>query len=331
MAAPGLGMFYGFVLFLGTLISEVQSNEETELIKDLFKGYNKNIRPVVHPEDKVEVQIKLTLTNLISLNEKEETLTTNVWIEIQWLDHRLSWNESKYYGIQIIRVPCKTVWLPDIVLENKYLIFVMCVTTLIATNQIVVLNFSLRSPNTHTMSQTIKHVFLEMVPRFLCMPPLVDESEATTEVNGIRERRRSSFGLMQRAEEYVLKQPRSEMMFDKQRERHGLTRSIVDNIDVTSTANLYKSLAQAAPEIKQCVDACNFIADSKRQQNTIGSEIESWVLIGKMIDKVCFWAAILLFIIGTVAIFLMGHFNRAPDFPFPGQNKKYVPSSTETF
>lgn len=69
-------------------------------------------------------------------------------------------------------------------------------------------------------------VFLEVVPRFLCMPPLVDESEATTEVNGIRERRRSSFGLMQRAEEYVLKQPRSEMMFDKQRERHGLTQSI---------------------------------------------------------------------------------------------------------
>lgn len=48
----------------------------------------------------------------------------------------------------------------------------------------------------------------------------------------------------------------------------------MDNIDVTSTANLYKSLAQAAPEIKQCVDACNFIADSKRQQNTIGSVSE---------------------------------------------------------
>lgn len=40
----------------------------------------------------------------------------------------------------------------------RYLIFVMCVTTLIATNQIVVLNFSLRSPSTHTMSQTLKHV-----------------------------------------------------------------------------------------------------------------------------------------------------------------------------
>lgn len=45
----------------------------------------------------------------------------------------------------------------------------------------------------------------------------------------------------------------------------------MDNIDVSSTANLYKSLAQAAPEIKQCVDACNFIAESTRQQNNFGS------------------------------------------------------------
>ncbi|PWA23086.1 hypothetical protein CCH79_00002011, partial [Gambusia affinis] len=531
-------------------------NEESELIYDLFKNYNKNIRPAVEPKEKVQVMIKLTLTNLISLNEKEETLTTNVWIEIQWSDYRLAWNESNYHGIQVIRVPYNTVWLPDIVLENnidgqfdvayyanvlissdgwmywlppaiyrstcaieityfpfdyqnctlvfrsqtysyneldlilatenneifewvhidpaaftgtqnpfchypniqtlqvypdclcvrvtengewaivhrparkminsryspddleyqeivfnlviqrkplfyiiniilpcslisslvvlayflpaqgqfffffchflpaggqkltvsisvllaqtvflfliaqkvpetslsvpligKYLIFVMSVTTLIATNQIVVLNYSLRSPSTHIMSHTVKHLFLEMVPRFLGMSPLVDDSEATAEMNGLKERRRSSFGLMQRAEEYVLKQPRSEMMFDKQRERHGLTRSIVNNIDVSSTANLYKSLAQAAPEIKQCVDACNFIAESKRQQNDIGSEIESWVLIGKMIDKVCFWAAMFLFTVGTVGIFLTGHFNQAPDFPFPGENKKYAPVS----
>ncbi|KAM4544598.1 acetylcholine receptor subunit epsilon [Odontesthes bonariensis] len=517
MTVRSLCICFGVVTILGTLMDVVQCNEESHLMSHLFKSYSKNIRPAVHPEDKVEVQIKLTLTNLISLNEKEETLTTNVWIEIQWVDYRLAWNVSEFYGIEVIRVPCNTVWLPDIVLENnidgkfdvayyanvlissnggmywlppaiyrstcaieityfpfdyqnctlafrsqtysanevdlilalgetgetiewvdidpeaftengewaivhrparkminsryspddieyqeitfnliiqrkplfyviniilpcslisslvvlayflpaqaggqkltvsisvllaqtvflfliaqkvpetslsvpligKYLIFVMCVTTLIATNQIVVLNFSLRSPSTHTMSHSIKHLFLEMVPRFLGMPPLVDDSEMTAEVNGIKERRRSSFGLMQRAEEYVLKQPRSEMMFDKQRERHGLTRSIVDSIDVSSTANLYKSLAQAAPEIKQCVDACNFIAESTRQQNDIGSEIESWVLIGKMIDKVCFWAAILLFIIGTVWIFLTGHFNTAPDFPFPGENKKYAPS-----
>ncbi|XP_036845242.1 acetylcholine receptor subunit epsilon-like [Oncorhynchus mykiss] len=112
------------------------------------------------------------------------------------------------------KVPETSLNVPNI---SKYLIFVMSVTTLIATNQIVVLNISLRSPNTHTMSHTpcpTQHLFLELVPQFLGMAPLVDNAEA-----GVRERRRSSFfGLMWRAEEYVLKQPRSEMMIDKQRE-----------------------------------------------------------------------------------------------------------------
>ncbi|XP_010794068.1 acetylcholine receptor subunit gamma-like [Notothenia coriiceps] len=210
-------------------------------------------------------------------------------------------------------------------LIGKYLIFVMSVTTLIATNQIVVLNISLRTPSTHNMPRWIKILFLKWLPRFLGMPPLVDDSEEVV-VNGVTERRRSSFGLMQRAEEYVMKQPRSEMMFDRQRQKHGLSQSVLDHLDISSTANLYKSLAQTAPEIKQCVDACNFIAESTKQQNNIGSEIESWVLIGKMIDKVCFWVAISLFILGTVAIFLTGHFNRAPEFPFPGSTRKYLPT-----
>ncbi|XP_053473825.1 acetylcholine receptor subunit epsilon isoform X1 [Ictalurus furcatus] len=505
------------VAALVNTIVQVSGNEESLLMADIFKNYNKNIRPAKHPEDKVDVQVKLTLTNLISLNEKEETLTTNVWIEIQWHDYRLAWNTSEYYGIDIIRVPSTTVWRPDIVLENnidgkfdvayyanvliysdgsmywlppaiyrstcsieityfpfdwqnctlvfrsqtysaneinmilavdgetnkpiewvdidpeaftengewaikhrparkltnpryspddleyqevyfnliiqrkplfyiiniilpcslisslvvlayfmpakaggqkitvsisvllaqtvflfliaqkipetslsvpligKYLIFVMSVTTLIVTNCIIVLNYSCRTPSTHSMPRKIKHIFLEVIPRFLGMTPLVEEGEEAGGMDGVRERRRSSFGLMQRAEEYVLKQPRSEMMFDKQRERHGLTRSFVDAIDVSTTASLYKSLAQAAPEIKECVDACNFIAENTREQNDIGSEMESWVLIGKMIDKVCFWAAILLFSIGTVAIFLMGHFNQVPEYPFSGENKKYAP------
>lgn len=36
------------------------------------------------------------------------------------------------------------------------------------------------------------------------------------------------------------------------------------------------------------------------------------MLIGQMIDKLCFWLAILLFTIGTLAIFFMGHLNSAP-------------------
>ena len=42
-------------------------NLEGELFKDLMKGYNKNVRPMENSGDVTQVDIKMTLTNLISL------------------------------------------------------------------------------------------------------------------------------------------------------------------------------------------------------------------------------------------------------------------------
>lgn len=37
----------------------------------------------------------------------------------EWTDYRLAWNSSCYEGVNILRIPAKRVWLPDIVLYNK--------------------------------------------------------------------------------------------------------------------------------------------------------------------------------------------------------------------
>ena len=42
-------------------------NLEGELIKDLMRGYNKHVRPTEKSGDITPVDIKMTLTNLISL------------------------------------------------------------------------------------------------------------------------------------------------------------------------------------------------------------------------------------------------------------------------
>uniref|UniRef100_A0A674PA86 Cholinergic receptor, nicotinic, delta (muscle) n=1 Tax=Takifugu rubripes TaxID=31033 RepID=A0A674PA86_TAKRU len=96
-------------------------NEEERLIHHLFKerGYNKELRPVERHQDAVDVQLALTLSNLISLKEVDETLLTNVWIEHTWTDYRLSWNSTEFDGISILRLPSSMVWLPEIVLENN--------------------------------------------------------------------------------------------------------------------------------------------------------------------------------------------------------------------
>ncbi|XP_075711653.1 acetylcholine receptor subunit epsilon-like [Rhinoderma darwinii] len=477
-------------------------NEEARLIEDLFSNYDKQSRPAKSINDIIEVKLKLTLTNLISLKEREETLTTNVWILITWDDYRLTWNESDYGGMNVVRVPHHMVWLPDIVLENnidgqfdvayyanvlvyssgymywlppaifrstcsvdvtyfpfdwqncslvfrsktynakevdlqlaldddsqekiewvdidpeaftengewairhrpakkvinksytsedleyqeirfsliiqrkplfyiinvivpcvlisslavlvyflpakaggqkctvsisvllaqtvflfliaqsvpetslsvpligKYLIFVMLVSTLIVLSCVIVLNISLRTPSTHNLTASVKRMLLEVVPRYLHMEiePCEEAGETT------RERRRSSLGIMLKAEEYILKKPRSELMFERQRDRHGMSR-----------ATLYRNLAQCAPEIKDCVDACNFITASTKEQNATGAEMENWVTIGKVLDVLCFWVALPLFVVGTLAIFIMGHFNSAPDRPFSGDDRLYEP------
>ncbi|KAJ3611798.1 hypothetical protein NHX12_021812 [Muraenolepis orangiensis] len=112
-----------FVLFIISLFiwGSQGRNEEERLINHLLKekAYNKELRPVENQKELVAVYLALTLSNLISLKEVDETLLTNVWIDHTWVDYRLSWNISEFDDIQTIRLPSKMVWLPEIVLENN--------------------------------------------------------------------------------------------------------------------------------------------------------------------------------------------------------------------
>ncbi|KAM4835869.1 acetylcholine receptor subunit gamma [Thomomys bottae] len=107
------------LLLLAVFLGAQGRNQEERLLADLMHSYDPHLRPAEHDSDVVNVSLKLTLTNLISLNEREEALTTNVWIEMQWCDYRLRWDPQDYEGVWVLRVPSTMVWLPDIVLENN--------------------------------------------------------------------------------------------------------------------------------------------------------------------------------------------------------------------
>ncbi|XP_042284128.1 acetylcholine receptor subunit gamma [Thunnus maccoyii] len=518
------------VFMISTTASAV--NLEGELFKDLMKGYNKNVRPMENSGDITQVQIKMTLTNLISLNEKEEALTTSIWIEMQWCDYRLRWDQpprSALYGnlTSELRVPSKSIWLPDIILENnvdgqfevalycnalvssngcvywlppaiyrsacsitvnyfpfdwqnctmvfrsqtysaneieivlkeeddhtfewinidpeaftengewvikhrpaknvintqytkdereyqevvffliiqrkplfyiiniiapcvlfsslgllvyflpakaggqkctmsiatllgqtvflfliakkvpetskavpligKYLMFVMSVTTMVVMNCVIVLNVSLRTPNTHVMTDRVRKIFLNILPRLLRMQmqPWTPNNDNTSETDSndvfpVSCRRRSSMTLITKAEEYVMKTARTELMFARLKERNGLMRSVMEKLheglEEGTAEELSASLAKVSPELRQCVASCKHIAETARHQNNFQNENEEWFLVARVIDRVCFIVMALVFFIGTIGIFLMGHFNQPPSSPFLGDPKKYLPS-----
>ncbi|KAI8438528.1 hypothetical protein MSG28_011002 [Choristoneura fumiferana] len=94
------------VALLTILYSGWCSEDEERLVRDLFRGYNKLIRPVTNMTQKVD-------------NEKNQIMKSNVWLRLVWMDYQLMWDEADYGGIGVLRLPPDKVWKPDIVLFNN--------------------------------------------------------------------------------------------------------------------------------------------------------------------------------------------------------------------
>ncbi|XP_053316341.1 acetylcholine receptor subunit delta-like [Spea bombifrons] len=491
-------------------------SEEEELLNYLFvkKGYRKDVRPVENIDETVDVYLALMLSNLISLKEADETLTTNVWVEQGWYDRRLSWNQSEFYDIDILRVPPDMVWHPQLVLENnnngvfevayycnvlidsngfvywlppaifqstcsinvnyfpfdwqncslkfvsltynakeinlqlradsddatgktflvewiiidpagftengeweivhipakknidktvspdsnkyqdvtfyliiarkplfyiinilapcvlialmanlvfylpadsgekmtlsisvllaqsvflllisqrlpetslaiplisKYLTFIMVLVTIVLVSCVIVLNIHFRTPSTHILSEKMKELFLNKLPRILHMSmPAEPESEPW---NGVLQRRSSSVGYIVKAEEYFCVKSRSELMFEKQSERHGLTsRTTPARINPTSPDNAQDQLYG---EIKPAIDGANFIVKHMKDKNDYNEEKDNWYRIARTVDRLCLFLVTPVMIIGTFWILLGGAYNTPPQLPFPGDPFDY--------
>jgi len=66
----------------------------------------------------VTVKIDLKLTHIIDIDEKNQIMTTDVWLTQVWTDYRMQWNKSEFNDISIFHMPATEVWTPDIVLYN---------------------------------------------------------------------------------------------------------------------------------------------------------------------------------------------------------------------
>ncbi|KAK1805366.1 hypothetical protein P4O66_019689, partial [Electrophorus voltai] len=52
-------------------------------------------------------------------DEKNQVLTTNIWLNMRWYDHYLQWNQSEYPGVKNLRFTTDQIWTPDILLYNS--------------------------------------------------------------------------------------------------------------------------------------------------------------------------------------------------------------------
>ncbi|XP_007540930.1 PREDICTED: neuronal acetylcholine receptor subunit alpha-4-like [Poecilia mexicana] len=97
-----------------------RAHAEERLLQNLFAHYNKLSRPVQNTSDTVLVHFGLSIAQLIDVDEKNQMMTTNVWVKQEWNDYKLRWNPEEYENVTSIRIPSEIIWRPDIVLYNKY-------------------------------------------------------------------------------------------------------------------------------------------------------------------------------------------------------------------
>ncbi|XP_062328173.1 neuronal acetylcholine receptor subunit alpha-5 isoform X1 [Osmerus eperlanus] len=92
---------------------------EDKLFKHLFRNYQKWVRPVEYLNGTVRVKFGLAISQLVDVDEKNQLMTTNVWMKQEWVDMKLRWKPEDYMGITSIRVPSNSIWIPDIVLYDN--------------------------------------------------------------------------------------------------------------------------------------------------------------------------------------------------------------------
>ncbi|CAK9293207.1 unnamed protein product [Gordionus sp. m RMFG-2023] len=112
-------IYYIFSLFLFIIKLSQGGKYEKRLLKDLFQDYEPLERPVERENDTLYVILGITLQQIIDVDEKNQILISNVWLDLEWNDVNLKWNESEYGNIKDIRVAASKVWRPDILMYNS--------------------------------------------------------------------------------------------------------------------------------------------------------------------------------------------------------------------
>ncbi|CAN9506577.1 unnamed protein product [Ophioblennius macclurei] len=110
-------------LFLAALACTIgvshQGVNQRRLLRELMSNYNSLERPVINDSETLTVEFSLNLMQIMDVDEKNQVLTTNIWLQMHWQDPYLVWNESDYPGVTNLRFPDHLIWKPDILLYNS--------------------------------------------------------------------------------------------------------------------------------------------------------------------------------------------------------------------
>ena len=87
------------------LIHISDSSTEKFLIDHLLSNYSSYPRPVRNVKDPIIVTFGFNLIQITNIIERDQYITTKLWMRMKWKNELLNWNPEDWENITVTRLP----------------------------------------------------------------------------------------------------------------------------------------------------------------------------------------------------------------------------------
>ncbi|XP_043238861.1 neuronal acetylcholine receptor subunit alpha-7-like isoform X1 [Amphibalanus amphitrite] len=97
----------------------IQGKNERQILEKVMKDYNTLERPVANESHPIVVKFGLTLQQILDVDEKNQLLISNTWLNLEWDDYNLQWDPEEFGGVNNLHIHPKYLWKPDVLMYNS--------------------------------------------------------------------------------------------------------------------------------------------------------------------------------------------------------------------
>ena len=115
-------LIFALCIFVIGRTSEEQTEGDVEqrIWDKIFNEFHDPfVRPIKKREDKLVVRVGITYHQLIDVNEKDQIVTSSIWIRQIWTNQIMTWDKEAYGNISTINTDPDRIWKPDLYLYNN--------------------------------------------------------------------------------------------------------------------------------------------------------------------------------------------------------------------
>ncbi|XP_019478597.1 5-hydroxytryptamine receptor 3A isoform X1 [Meleagris gallopavo] len=115
---PPVSMLQDAGALQGSPVPDPSTPALLRLSDTLLAHYRRGVRPVRDWRTTTTVAIDVMVYAILSVDEKNQVLTTYIWYRQHWTDEFLQWDPAHFDNITQISLPAENIWVPDILINE---------------------------------------------------------------------------------------------------------------------------------------------------------------------------------------------------------------------